>query len=97
MTLRALLRNERGITAVPGGGYRTSRSHLTEQYRLASSGDRLTVTFTWTDPGVFRRPHTYAFFYYKVRATPEPRVLNCIQNDADRARFLTEMPAPARF
>jgi hypothetical protein len=89
--------NERGITAVPGGGYRTSRSHLTEEYRLASSGDRLTVTFTWTDPGVFRRPHTYVFSYYKVRTTPEPRVLNCIQNDPERARFLTERPAPARF
>jgi hypothetical protein len=89
--------NERGITAIPGGGYRTSRSHLIESYRLAASGDQLTVTFTWTDATVFRTPHSYTFRYYKLRSIPEPRVLNCIQNDTDRARFLTERPAPARF
>jgi hypothetical protein len=89
--------NERGITAIPGGGYRTSRAHLTESYKLAASGDQLTVTFTWTDATVFRTPHSYTFRYYKVGVMPEPRVLNCIQNDADRARFLTERPAPARF
>ena len=89
--------NDRGITAIPGGGYRTSRSHLMELYRMAASGDQLTVTFTWTDPVVFRTPHSYTFRYYKVRAIAEPRVLNCIPNDADRTRFLTERPAPARF
>jgi hypothetical protein len=89
--------NERGITAIPGGGYRTARSHLTEEYRLAAAGDRLTVTFTWTDSIVFRRPHTYMFRYYKVGAIAEPRVINCIPNDADRTRFLTEAPAPVRF
>lgn len=89
--------NERGVTAVPGGGYRTMRSHLTEQYRLAADGHQLVVTFTWTDPGVFRQSHSYAFRYYKVPAIAEPRVVNCIPNDADRARFLTERPLPARF
>jgi len=89
--------NERGITAIPGGGYRTTKSHLVEQYRLSADGQQLVVTFTWTDAGVFRRPHSYAFRYYKVRSISEPRVLNCIQNDAERTRFLTEAPAPARF
>ena len=89
--------NERGITAIPGGGYRTSRSRLTERYQLAASGDQLTVTFTWTDAIVFRTPHTYAFRYAKVRSIAEPRVLNCIQNDEGRTRFLTQPPAPVRF
>jgi len=89
--------NERGITAIPGGGYRTPKSHLIEQYRLSTDGQQLVVTFTWTDAGVFRQPHSYSFRYYKVRSISEPRVINCIQNDADRTRFLTERPAPARF
>lgn len=89
--------NDRGITAIPGGGYRTSKSHLVEQYRLSGDGQQLFVTFTWTDAGVFRMPHSYAFRYYKVRSISEPRVINCIPNEADRTRFLTEAPAPVRF
>ena len=89
--------NDRGITAIPGGGYRTARSRLTERYRLSSNGDQLTVTFTWADAIVFRTPHTYAFRYAKVRSIAEPRVLNCIQNDEERTRFLTQPPAPVRF
>ena len=89
--------NERGITAIPGGGYRTAKSHLVEQYRLSVDGQQLVVTFTWTDAGVFRRPHVYAFRYYKVRSISEPRVTNCIPNDSERTRFLTEAPAAARF
>jgi len=89
--------NERGITAIPGGGYRTTRSHLVEQYRLSSDGQQLTVTFTWTDPAVFRRPQTYAYRYYRVPSISEPRVLTCIANDPERARFLMEAPVPNRF
>jgi hypothetical protein len=89
--------NTRGITAIPGGGYRTTRSHLVEQYRPSGDGQQLVVTFTWTDAGVFRTPHSYTFRYYKVRSISEPRVINCIPNDEDRTRFLTQTPAPARF
>ena len=89
--------NERGITAIPGGGYRTGRSHLVERYRLSSDGQQLVVTFTWADSAVFRRPHTYTFRYYKASSISEPRVTNCIPDDAERARFLTEAPAPVRF
>lgn len=89
--------NDRGITAIPGGGYRTARSHLVERYQLSPDAKQLIVTFTWTDGVVFRAPHTYAFRYYKVPSIAEPRVVNCIANDAERARFLTTPPAPARF
>jgi hypothetical protein len=89
--------NDRGITAIPGGGYRTNRSHLVEQYRLSGGGQQLTVTFTWTDPVVFRRAHSYAFRYYKVPSISEPRVVNCIGNDTERTRFLNEAPAALRF
>ena len=89
--------NERGVAAIPGGGYRSARSRLTERYQLSSGGNQLTVTFTWTDPTVFRMPHSYAFRYYRVASIAEPRVLNCVPNDEERGRFLTKSPEPIRF
>jgi len=69
---------------------RTPDSHLTERYRLMDGGQRLSVTFTWDDPSVFQKPHTYEFRYYKIRQMSEPRVYNCNPNDAERATFLLE-------
>ncbi len=78
-----------GITAIPGGGYRTDHSHLVERYRLLEGGDVLSATFTWTDPTVFAEPHTYEFRYYRLPATYEPRAgLPCDPYDQVRADFL---------
>lgn len=83
--------SDRGVTRVPGGGFRTSRSRLVERYRLLDNGQRLSVVFTWTDPDVFQTPHTYEFRYYRVPRISEPRVLNCVP-DPERTRFLTMRP-----
>ena len=80
--------NDRGVRAIPGGGVRTSNSHLTERYRHLDGGPRLSVTFTREDSSVFQKPHTYEFRYYKVRQISEPRVYTCNPNDAERAKFL---------
>jgi hypothetical protein len=80
--------NNRGVTRIPGGGYRTPSSHLVERYRLLDGGRRLAVQFTWQDPAVYERPHSYEFEYYKVPDISEPRVVNCVPN-AERTRFLT--------
>lgn len=80
--------NDRGVRSIPGGGVRTVNSHLTERYRLLDGGQRLSVTFTWEDPNVFQKPHSYEFKYYKIRQISEPRVYNCNPNDAERAKFL---------
>jgi hypothetical protein len=83
------LHPERGITAIPGGGYRTETSHLVERYKLLKDGAVLSVTFTWTDPKVFRTPHTYEFHYYRLPADYEPRLwLPCEPFDEARAKFL---------
>lgn len=80
---------DHGITAIPGGGYRTEASHLVERYRLLKDGAVLSVTFTWTDPKVFRTPHTYEFRYNRVAGTYEPRPwAPCDPYDALRAEFL---------
>jgi hypothetical protein len=87
-----------GITAIPGGGYRTDRSRLVERYRLLEDGGVLSVTFTWTDPTVFEDPQTYEFRYYRLPATYEPRAgLPCDPYDQVRADFLGDplQPTPA--
>jgi hypothetical protein len=80
---------DRGITTIPGGGYRTATSRLEERYRLIENGSVLSVVFTWTDPTVFRTPHTYEFRYYRLPANYEARTwLPCDPYNEVRAKFL---------
>jgi len=88
---------EHGITAIPGGGFRTEKSHLVERYRLLKDGAILSVTFTWTDPTVFRTPHSYEFRYHRLPSTYEPRQwLPCDPHDEERAKFFETATKPAR-
>jgi hypothetical protein len=87
---------EHGITTIPGGGFRTDKSRLVERYRLLKDGAVLSVTFTWTDPTVYRSPHTYEYRYHRLAATYEPRQwLPCDPWDEERAKFL-DPPAVAK-
>ena len=83
---------DRGVTSIPGGGYKTSATHLTERYRLLNGGKQLSVTFTWEDPNVFAKPHTYEFRYYRAPKDTNARNWSCDPFDEDRARFLTQSP-----
>jgi hypothetical protein len=86
----------RGVTAIPGGGFRTADTHLVERYQMLEGGSILSVTFTWTDPKVFRTPHTYEFHYYRMPAQYEPPAGDaCNPYDDLRAKFLGYPPAPA--
>jgi hypothetical protein len=83
----------KGVTAIPGGGFRTANTHLVERYRLLNNGSLLSVRFTWTDPGVFRTPHTYEFRYSRLPRDYEARLpLNCDPFDETRTAFLTARP-----
>lgn len=85
----------RGMTAIPGGGFRTADSHLVERYQMLENGALLSVTFTWTDPKVYKEPHTYEFHYYRVAAQYEPPPGDqCNPYDDLRAKFLGDTPAP---
>jgi hypothetical protein len=86
--------SDRGVRSLPGGGFRTAESRLTERYRLLNDGQRLSVTFTWEDPKVFQQPHTYEFRYYRVKDTALPRVYQCNPADPERTTFLKEAPQP---
>ena len=81
-----------GITGIPGGGRRTTDSHLVERFRLLDGGNRLSVIFTWEDAKIFARPHTYEFRYYRSPRGAEAREFDCNANDEERAKFLLGMP-----
>jgi hypothetical protein len=81
----------KGITEIPGGGFRTANSQLVERYRLLKNGTMLSVTFTWTDPGVFQTPHSYEFRYRRAEKEYEPRPYErCDPFDQERAAFLEQ-------
>ena len=83
-----------GVTTVPGGGFKTDKSHLVERYRVLESAEVLAVTFTWTDPTVYAAPHVYEFRYRRLPATYEPvSSAPCDPYDEARAQFLGD-PAP---
>jgi hypothetical protein len=84
--------SEEGVTRIPGGGRRTPASHLMERYRLVSGGKQLSVTFTWEDPKVFAKPHTYEFRYYRAPKGMEAREYDCNASDEERAKFLLGTP-----
>ena len=79
----------KGVTLIPGGGFRTSASTLTERYRLLDDGGVLSVTFTWTDPAVFAQPHTYEYRYVRAPRHYEAQPpLACNPFDEARVAFL---------
>jgi hypothetical protein len=85
--------SDRGLLAVPGGGFRTSKSRLTERYRLLDQGQRLSVTFLWADPGVYVKPHSYEFRYYRTAATATE--WPCEPKESGREEFFA--PAVASY
>ena len=87
--------SEQGVTSIPGGGFRTENSHLTERYRLLDGGSELSVIFSWEDPKVFAKPHTYEFRYYRAPAGTYAREYFCDASNAERAKFLSEPPPSA--
>jgi hypothetical protein len=81
----------KGITEIPGGGFRTASSRLVERFRLLKNGTVLSVTFTWTDPAVFQAPHTYEFRYQRAQKEYEARPYQlCDPFDPERTAFFEQ-------
>jgi hypothetical protein len=64
----ALIVETVGLTegTVQGGGRRRPETRLTERFELSADGKRLTWTFTWTDPVLYARPHTYQYLFERL-------------------------------
>lgn len=50
---------------VPGGGRISASTHLVQRFRLAEP-DTLEVTFTWDDPKIYLKPHSYTYYYKRT-------------------------------
>lgn len=57
-----------GMTAggVVAGGQRSPETHLTERFEVSADGTRMTITYTWTDPKIYQKPHTYQYFMERM-------------------------------
>jgi hypothetical protein len=84
-----------GRLMIPGGGFRTETSHVVERYKLMKNGNVLSVTFTWTDPKVYKTPHSYEYRYTKIREKYEPRpAVGCDPYDDERTEFVERTFSP---
>jgi len=57
--------SRRPVMLVPGGGRAKDTSHLVERFQLIDP-ETLSVTFTWDDPTVYLKPHTYSYTYKRI-------------------------------
>jgi hypothetical protein len=88
-----LFHAENGILGIPGGGFRTPESKLVERFRLLKNGQVLQVISTWTDPKVFRTPHTYELRYNRLPRDYEARAnAVCDPYDEERAQLFSGPP-----
>jgi hypothetical protein len=53
----------------PGGGRIGKDTHLIERFHLMAGGTKLSVVFTWDDPSIYVKPHTYEIQYSRLGPT----------------------------
>ena len=46
-----------------GRGWRDRETVLTETFKVSPDGKRLTITYTWNDPKIYVKPHTYSISF----------------------------------
>ncbi len=83
--------SDEGVTRIPGGGRRTSSSHLVEHFRLIDA-NRLSIVSTWDDAKIFAKPHTYEIRYFRAPKFTELREFDCNASDEARGKYLLEPP-----
>ena len=54
--------------AVPAGGYRTPETHLAERFEVSPDGKTLTIKYTWNDPKLYLKPHSYEYVLERLPA-----------------------------
>jgi hypothetical protein len=59
-----------GLTTgnVTAGGRRSPETHFGERFHLSPDGSRLAITYTWTDPKIYQRPHAYSLTFERLAA-----------------------------
>jgi hypothetical protein len=81
---------------VSAGGWRTPETTLTERYQLSPDGQRLTITFTWTDPKVYVKPHSYQIVAERTPADSYAFESWCDSSDPNQRLSVTPPPQNPR-
>ena len=83
-----------GLSAgtVSAGGWRTPETKLTERYRVSPDGQRLTVTYTWEDPRVYVKPHSYEIVSERTPAGSYAFEAWCDSSDPNQRLSVTPPP-----
>lgn len=57
-----------GLTrgGVPAGGYRTPETRLTERFEVSPDGQHLTIKYTYSDPKIYLKPHSYQYTFDRL-------------------------------
>jgi hypothetical protein len=53
---------------VTAGGYRTANTVVEQKYIPDADGKHLEIVFTWTDPEIYAKPHTYKYTFERLPA-----------------------------
>jgi hypothetical protein len=53
---------------VVAGGQRTPETRLTERFDVSPDGTTMRVTYTWQDPKIYLKPHTYSYVFDRLPA-----------------------------
>lgn len=57
-----------GRGGVPAGGVRTPRTHLHERFEVSPDGKQLTIHYTYSDPELYQKPHSYDYVLERLPA-----------------------------
>jgi hypothetical protein len=52
--------------AVTAGGYRTTETRAIQRYTPSPDGKHLRIIFTWIDPKIYQKPHTYEYTFDRM-------------------------------
>jgi hypothetical protein len=79
---------------VTAGGWRTPETQLTERYRLSADGQRLTISYTWQDPKLYVKPHSYEIV--AERTPPGSWAFESWCDSSDPNQRLSIVPPPQK-
>jgi hypothetical protein len=51
---------------VPPNGWRTPETHLTERFEVSADGQHMSIHYTYTDPKVYQKPHSYSYDFDRL-------------------------------
>jgi hypothetical protein len=66
-----------------GRGWTEPSTELTERFKLLSDGNHLVISYTYTDPKVYIRPHVYDLVFERL-----PNNLNILENWCDAKEWI---------